>query len=393
MMVNFCVRVINTAILLPLINLGAIMILKYKYLAFVSVLLSLLFFFKFENNKHSQVTLPSLTPWQNIGGCGAGGSGGGAGDGIKWIGKGVTGGYVDLEMLPRFSFGQNFQTFSFSPRFSFKPTYTTTMGVSIPISSKSGEVQFQTNRDANDRTTGGLGDIGVDISKAIGSQGEYSFSLALTLPTGQYDIKRGADATAEFLPSSLQKGSGLFGATLTFSRTIDVEDGMWLMDIGYSNPFNMRPFSGKNEMLDTYFKDYINQKDNKRFYYKFKPYGENDLGAYTPPSVSMSLAFADKKNENFVQSWGLTFGAPIGVAWIAREKTNIYDPFPDPSHKAWSAAFAYGLEFSHANFPTFFGVSVPIHDKSDDKGKWDAPDWSDFLEQWTFALGMKATLF
>ncbi|WP_294986905.1 hypothetical protein, partial [uncultured Fibrobacter sp.] len=30
------------------------------------------------------------TPWESIGGCGAGGSGGGSGDGIKWIGQGVS---------------------------------------------------------------------------------------------------------------------------------------------------------------------------------------------------------------------------------------------------------------------------------------------------------------
>ena len=348
------------------------------------------------------IVLPAFTPWASIGGCGAGGSGSLSGDGITWIGNGVSGGLLDVEILPRYSFGQDFRFLTIAPRFSIKPTWTTTLGVSVPFSSKTAEVQYQSNEEAFDRTTGGLGDVGVDFSKSLGMAGDYSLSLSLSFPTGQYDIKRGSDRASRFLPAELQKGTGLYNAGLKLSKTIDVEDGMWVIDASYSFPFNMKPFTRKNEMLDTYFPDYKDRTDNSRFYYRAKPYGENDLGAYTPPGVSFSLYYGYRGIQNYVHSWGVTFSAPTGVAWINSEEVGLYDPRPDPDHKAWSAALIYGLEFSRAKFPVFLAVSLPIHDRTaagdnpydeSPMKKWDAPDWGDFLQQWTLALGIKTTLF
>ena len=95
---------------------------------------------------------------------------------------------------------------------------------------------------------------------------------------------------------------------------------------------------------------------------------------------------------------------PGAFAWISSEKAGTYDPRPDPDHQAWSVAFAYGIEFSNADFPVFFAISLPLHDKSnaadpDDEydespmRKWDAPDWSDFGQQWTIAVGIKGSFF
>lgn len=357
-----------------------------------------------------------VTPWSSVGGCGGGGSGGGSGDGIKWIGSGVSGGLLDVEVLPKFNFGQNFQTFTIAPRFSFKPTWTTTVGISVPIVSKSGEAQFTTAVAPNNRTTGGLGDLSVDIARSFGMSGQHSLSLALSFPTGQYDIKRGADNSEDFLPSSLQKGGGIYSATLGLSTTKDVEEGMWLIDfISFSYPFNMKPFSGQNEMLEEYYPQELKENrpenaDNDRFYYRFKPYGESDLGAFSPPSLSSGVYFAYRGIEGFTHSWGVTFSAPLGVAYVNGPDPAVYAPFPDPDHKAWSGAFAYGMEIHRKKLPIFMAVSLPIHDKSPESGQfeqfnedrsynlapfreWNAPDWSDFLNQWTFAFGFKATLF
>ncbi len=357
-----------------------------------------------------------ITPWANVGGCGGGGSGGGSGDGIKWIGNGVSGGLIDVEVLPKFNFGQNFQNFTIAPRFTFKPTWTTTVGISVPIVSKSGESQFTTAIEPNDRTTGGLGDLSVDIARSFGMSGEHSLSLALTAPTGQYDIKRGADNGEEFLPSSLQKGGGIYSATLGLSTNRTLEDAMLLIDlISFSYPFNMKPFSGQNEMLEDYFPNEMKEKrpenaDNDRFYYRFKPYGESDLGAFTPPSLSSGVYYAYRGIHGYTHSWGVTFSAPLGVAFVNGPDPAVYAPFPDPDHKAWSGAFSYGVEIQRKKLPVFMAVSLPIHDKAPESGtyeqfnddgsynlapfrEWDAPDWSDFLQQWTFALGFKATLF
>ena len=343
-----------------------------------------------------------VTPWESIGGCGAGGSGGGSGDGIKWIGQGVSGGYLEVEAFTKYTVGQNFTGVSFTPHLSIKPTWSTKLGVSIPWMSHSGEVQYRSNQIPADRTTGGLGDVSIDFSKTIGSGGAASLSASLTIPTGQYDIKRGTDSGKELLPSSFQKGSGLYSLTLGWDYSRDTDKGIWLYSLSYTHPFAMHLISGENEFNDSYWEGM--DHDGDRFEYRFKPYGENDLGAYTPPSVGGSIAYGYRGRPGIVQSFGVNFSVPLGVAWINSEKVGTYDPRPDPDHQAWSVAFAYGIEFSNADFPVFFAISLPLHDKSnaadpDDEydespmRKWDAPDWSDFGQQWTIAVGIKGSFF
>ena len=342
------------------------------------------------------------TPWQSIGGCGAGGSGGGSGDGIKWIGQGVSGGYLEVEAFTKYTVGQNFTGVSFTPHLSIKPTWSTKLGVSIPWTSHSGEVQYRSNQIPADRTTGGVGDVSIDVSKTIGSGGAASLSASLSIPTGQYDIKRGTDSGKELLPSSFQKGSGLYSLTVGWDYSRDTDKGIWLYGLSYTHPFAMHLISGENEFNDSYWKDMEHKGD--RFEYRFKPYGENDLGAYTPPSVGGSIAYGYRGRPGIVQSFGVNFSVPLGVAWINSEKVGTYDPRPDPDHQAWSVAFAYGIEFSNSDFPVFLAVSLPLHDKSnaadpDDEydespmRKWDAPDWSDFGQQWTIAVGIKGSFF
>lgn len=342
------------------------------------------------------------TPWESIGGCGAGGSGGGASDGIKWIGQGVSGGYLETEVFTKYSVGQNFSGLTLTPHFSIKPTWSTKLGVSIPFVSHQGEVQYRSNQAPTDRSTGGLGDISFDFSKTIGSGGAASLSASLTIPTGQYDIKRGTDASEEILPASFQKGSGLYSLTLGWDYSRDTDKGIWLYGLTFTYPFAMHLISGENEFNDSYWKNI--EHDGDRFEYRFKPYGENDLGAFTPPSVSASVAYGYRGRPGIVQSFGLNFSVPLGVAWISSEKAGTYDPRPDPDHQAWSVALAYGIEFSDADFPVFLALSVPIHDKanaadpSDEYDEspmreWNAPDWGDILQQWTIAVGIKGSFF
>lgn len=358
------------------------------------------FFFDGDNESMLSRLQPQLMPWQAVGGCGAGGSGGGA-EGIKWIGEGVSGGFVEVEVLPRFNFGQNFNLLNIAPRISGKPIWHTTVGISLPFSSKIAEVQYRSNQPAHTRITGGMGDISCDVTRIFGSQGQFSWGVSMTFPTGQYDIKRGPEQY--FLPNNLQMGTGLYLSSLSFSYSRDVEDGLWLFDASVSYPFMMRLFTGENEFIDSYFSAYKDQKSNDRFYYRFKPYGENDLGDYIPPSVGMGAYYAYRGIAKRVHSFGMTFSFPLGVTWIHSEKHTTYDPRPDPDHKAWEAALVYGLEFSRQDFPVFIGVAVPIHDKtagavedeynSDPMKVWNEPDWQDLFQQWIVAVGFKASLF
>jgi len=344
----------------------------------------------------------SLAPWASVGGCGAGGSGGGGGDGIQWVGQGVSGGLVNLEVLPRYAAGQNFSSLTVPLHFSFKPLWNMEVGATLPFISKSGEVQYRTNQSPNDRSTGGTGDLSLDATMNLGPSAQYGLTFGLTLPTGQYDIKRGADAAQAYLPASLQKGSGLYGATIGLSYSRDVDDGIWIYNISYSHPWITRFMTGKNEFMGSTLQDYQGVS-NRRFYYDWKFYGENDLGDYTPPSLSFATHYGYRGVPGMVHSFGVSFGVPLGVAWIRSEQVGIYDPRPDPDHKAWSAAFVYGAEFSRDDFPIFMAFSIPLHDKSNAPNsneydetpmqQWDGPDWKDALQQWVVALGFKTSFW
>jgi hypothetical protein len=85
--------------------------------------------------------------------------------------------------------------------------------------------------------------------------------------------------------------------------------------------------------------------------------------------------------------------SPLGVRWIHSHVPSEYNPRPDPDHRAWDAVLSYGIEFSKECLPLFFGIGLPIRDRRDTAGKWDAPDWKSFGNEWIFAFGFKAAMF
>jgi len=347
---------------------------------------------------HKSQEVP-IVPWRAVGGCGAGGSGSGGATTVKWVGNGVSGGLIDVQTMAGDVLLRDNTTGALVTRISFKPTYTTQLGLTIPVLSKDGVVQPTTAYPRTKETTNGTGDLMIDGTMNFGIMGEYSAMLSVTLPTGQYDIVRGQDAVSYLLPSNLQMGGGLYVPALTLSYSRDVNKGIWLFDFAYSHPVAMRLFTGKNEFVGngSYYSAYKDSTANKRFYYRFKPYGENDLGDYTPPSVSGSVYFGYKGVPEFCQSVGVTFGVPLGIAWIHQPVmtgTSLsYDPRPDPDHKSWNMQLIYSVEKADPKFPLFFALVKPIHDKPDARGVWDAPDAKAIINEWSFFVGLKTTLF
>ena len=337
---------------------------------------------------------PHCTPWQSIGGCGAGGSGGGS-TGIKWIGEGVPGGILEVEMLPKLNFGRTFMTLVSVPRLTYTPLYTVELGVSMPIGMKIGQVQHQTNMEPGTFINNGRGDLTLDIMQKFGSIGQYSWQLALSFPTGQWDAARGTDASKSILPQTLQMGRGVYSATLGLFYSFDVEDGMFVFDGFFDYPYMFR-IDKKNKFLATDYQAYQNVTENReRFYYRhmLKPYGESDRGDYYPPSVSFDAMYAYRGVPLLTQSFQLFFSAPLGVRWIRSYIPTVYKPIPDPDHRSWDVVLSYGIEFADKRFPLFFGIGLPIHDRRDPIGKWDAPDWESFGQEWIFASGFKTAFF
>jgi hypothetical protein len=348
----------------------------------------------------------SFYPWRSIGGCGAGGSGGVARDGIKWLGEGVTGGFGELELFGRYYFGQDFIIKAVAPRFRYKLSWNNTIGITLPILSKHADVQLQTNMAPSHHITGGTGDIYLEYARTFGFQSQYTLNLGLSVPTGQFDIKRGRDAGKYFLPfKSLQKGTGTYNLVTNLSYIKDVEEGFWMIDVDFNFPFSMKLFSRENRYMDEYFSNYKGLKNDKRFYYTFKPYGENDLGDVSPMTAGFSVAYAYRGVEDQVHSIGFTYSNPISVGYINQVQLvnnqgsfaeSVYQKaIVDPDFQRWNAAIVYGLELSREKLPVFLAVSIPIHAKTneEDPTKWSGPDWKDLGQQWTFAVGLKASLF
>lgn len=357
------------------------------------------------NSKSAMFIVPP-TPWQSIGGCGAGGSGGTAAD-IKWIGTGAQGGLINAEFMGSNTIGENYRYMQLKSRFSAKPTYSTEFGISLPIVSKIGSLQPATNYDDKTEVSGGITDLMLDFSKNLGMTGQSSLQFNLTCPTGQYDIKRGKENSMLYLPTSLQRGGGIFQSSIGLSRTIDVEKGLWIVEGYYNHPFALN-VNGKNRFIndqpDQYNElnqkwDLLSAKQRERFQYHFKPYGENDLGGYTPPSISANIYYGYRGVPQYVQSFGVKAFIPLGVAWIPDFSASTYNPKPDPDFKAWTITLHYGLEFSRPEYPFYLSVNKLISSRpstaKDEKSlaEWNAPGIPELLNTWTLAVGMKTSWF
>jgi hypothetical protein len=359
---------------------------------------------------HSEPS-PGMMPWAGVGGCGAGGSGGAGGATAKWVGSGVTGGLLDVQEMYSHTATKKSNTSSLETRLAIHPSYTSILALTVPVLAKSGSMQPTT---AADERTGvinnGMGDIRIDYQNAFGLSGEFSYNFTLGIPTGSYNQTVGPDKGLSYLPTNLQLGTGCYSLTLDIGYTKDIDNDMLLIDAMYSHPFVLN-FSGKNTDFPLYDNsetwNLLTASQQKRFKYYFKPYGENDLGAYNPPSVTLSAFYGTKAIENFVHSFGLMLSAPIGVAWIPNFNANMYNPAPDPDNQAWTATLCYGLEFTRPNFPLFVAAYVPIHSKTASAtsgqltdqydtrpmAQWNAPDMHDILHRWSVFVGTKTTLF
>ena len=350
-----------------------------------------------------------LLPWQNIGGCGAGGSGGLSGGTIKWIGRGVSGGLLDVQSITGLEIGQTRRNVSSMQRLSLKPSASSSIALNVPVLSKMAQFQPQTNLPSRTEVTGGVGDLLVDFSKTFGSIGQYAFMATLTLPTGQYDIKRGEETNQQYLSNMLQLGGGVYAASLGLSYSRDFDRGIFMADFYATHPFVIN-FSGKNKYNNEssggwgYETDLMGDDERRRFVYHFKPYGENDLGGYTAPSLYGAAYYGDKRNPRYVYSYGLTVSVPLQANWIPNYSASVYDPIPDPDFWAWSGTLQYGIEFSHEDRPLYLVFAKQIHDRATpptqdgryDVGAvatFDGPDWRDFWNTWSFAIGIRTSAF
>ncbi len=165
-----------------------------------------------------------LASWGSIGGCGAGGgSSSGPGGGIKWVGRNVTGGLIDVQCLPSetWSHGNSFSTVL--TRFGVSPTQRWGLALYAPVLYKEGDVTVL-GQTKNARIAG-FGDVSLEASRKLGRTGAHLLSVIASTPVGAHDAVR----QGIVLPQYLQLGSGVLGATAQYQYTRDRDWGLMLM--------------------------------------------------------------------------------------------------------------------------------------------------------------------
>lgn len=172
----------------------------------------------------------SLHCWGNIGGCGAGGGSSSGAAGAKWIGRGVTGGYVDLQLLATqaYAHGNYFSTFNTRIGTGILPKWN--FGLNVPILYKVGDVDVL--GQTSTAHIAGFGDLSAEITRKLGITNASLLTLILSGPTGAHDAQR----EGIVLPQHLQLGSGVLGVTAQFEHTVDRDWG--LMIFGGSGAYN-----------------------------------------------------------------------------------------------------------------------------------------------------------
>jgi hypothetical protein len=167
-----------------------------------------------------------LASWQTIGGCGAGASTG-SGGGIKWIGRGVTGGAFNTQWLTSYTrldtdptrvehhlFGNALVMTGLGDRWM--------VGANVPVVYKYMHDPF---RSGADLSNSGLGDISLMVTRKLGPIGATALTATVGLPTGQYD----GTYKLRILNQSQQRGFGKPTASLMLDHVGDETWGLTVL--------------------------------------------------------------------------------------------------------------------------------------------------------------------
>jgi hypothetical protein len=166
---------------------------------------------------------PLLASWRNVGGCGAGASTG-SGMGIKWIGRGVTGGLFGLQCQMTYNrlapdperpehhlFAGALVTRNLGERWI--------IGASVPLVFKYLRNPFDNGADVSNS---GLGDVSALLTRKFGPIGATAVTATVGFPTGQFD----GEYRNRVLTQSQQRGFGKPTASLMVDHTGDETWGL-----------------------------------------------------------------------------------------------------------------------------------------------------------------------
>jgi hypothetical protein len=294
----------------------------------------------------SERLAPMLASWQTVGGCGASAATG-AGVGVKWIGRNVTGGLFGVQCLSSYS-----PPAPSDPRATDHQFFLTTLvtkelddawslGVNIPFVYKYMRDPYGLNVDLSN---GGLGDVFVQGTHKLGTIHDTLITAAVGLPTGAHKTQYKMD----YLKQHRQLGFGKVAASLAIDHNVDETWG--LVVLGASGAWRG---------------------------------GQNDLGSYRAPSGS-AYAFAGYFLGPVVPSVGLSLTGFTGHDRnrTAEENTGLFVAAPTAS-----------LEWSTDWMALLVGFSLPyqwdgirVNSEGQPKNPWS-------FGAWTATLGVSFSPF
>jgi hypothetical protein len=282
-----------------------------------------------------------LSSWQTIGGCGTGSSTG-AGGGIKWIGRGATGGLFNVQTLGTYMHLSQGYNLTLSTLITRDLGEKWNIGVSVPVLYKS----YRNLYGRLDVANSGLGDVGALLTRRLGEINATSLTLYVGFPTGTYDAK--IQTVPGYLTQEKQLGIGRFTGSLTLDHTLDQTWGLIVLGgtVGYRG-------------------------------------GENKLKNYRAPVASV-YGYSGYLLGPFVPSLGLAATRFFGVD---------RDQGLDQTVQLWAVSATVGLEWSNDWLAILGGFSLPFGWQT--RGVVDGANTPDDagLQPWTAGIGFSVSPF
>ncbi len=190
-------------------------------------------------------------PWTEVGGCGVGGGGGGSGGlpsgGVQWVGSGVSGGLIDVDIITNSSIGDASLVCSALLKIAHRAKYNNLISASIPCFYKQGEYLLASDYLLNKENVSSFGDFGIEYTRIFGRENLQTFNLGLSIPIADYKMRRESVLKQEpplfpiimrdYVPPVLQPGSGLKTVTVALGHTIERDRSFYLFNLGYAHNF------------------------------------------------------------------------------------------------------------------------------------------------------------
>ena len=282
-----------------------------------------------------------LSSWETVGGCGAGSSTG-AGGGIKWIGRSVTGGLFQLQSLGTYTHLRDGYNLALSTQITRDLGEKWNLGFSVPLLYKYYRDYYGLPVDVSN---GGIGDVAAMLTRRFGEINDTSLTLLVGFPTGSYK----AQYKHDYLTQEKQLGAGKFTGSLTLDHTIDETWGVIV--VGGSGAWRG---------------------------------GENSLGNYRAPVASL-YSYAGYFAGPLVPSLGLSVSRFFGVD---------RDRGLDQLVQLMAVSGTFSIEWSTDWLAILAGVSVPYGWES--HGSVQGGENSNMppgLQPWTVGLGFTISPF